>query len=283
MTDEIPQEEPGDQDEPSNAGTSEDATDPPESGSIQYIGSDGEWHDIEVEPKKTGDPELDAIWSMSFHELERILEDEAHPLHEKAKQVSAEAAGPIVDAANDIFRPLTESFAKGLDMSKIAASLAPKLDMQALFPALNASSWFAKLVPDLPKYELPEGLAEQLFQNSRLAPLPAPEPPVHRLINFEAVEPPDASLTEIKEAADARAHEMRGRQIEILSNLLMEARASTESGKEALDLSRQALEATRESVSEARGSKIAAWTAAAVGAIGLVATVVLGIINLIAQ
>lgn len=46
-----------------------------DSGSIQFRGDDGEWHELVVERKQTGDPELDAIWAMFFGELQRILGD----------------------------------------------------------------------------------------------------------------------------------------------------------------------------------------------------------------
>lgn len=73
-----------------------------------------------MSPKRTGDPELDALWSMPFGELRKISEDESHPLHEKARQVAAEAAEPvkealaaIMDQMNESVRPIAESLVRG--------------------------------------------------------------------------------------------------------------------------------------------------------------------------
>lgn len=271
MTEETPAEEPDEPDEPAD-----DDTEPNESASIQYRGADGEWHELDVEPKQTGDPELDAIWAMSFDELQGILEDESHPLHEKAKQVSREITQPIVDAASEIMRPITQSLVNSLDTSAITKALAPKIDMKGLFPALD-TSWFAKLLPDMPKFELSADLTKQFAAPANVAPLSRSTIaiPDQRWIDLDTVEPPDASLTEIQEAAEARAHEMRSRQIELLSEMLAETRASAASGKEALEVSKQALDATK---SSKRAGWIAAWAAigaAVIGIAGIIVTVLL--------
>jgi hypothetical protein len=252
MTEQAAADEPGDK------------TEPTEPGSIQYRGADGEWHEIAVEPKRTGDPELDAIWEMSFGELQKLLEDESHPLHEKAKQVSAEIMKPVAEAFGDIMKPLRESLAKSFDTS-------------ALFPALDTSSWSAKLVPELPKIEVSEGLEAQRTAPARIKPPPPLTTPAQHWVDFDAIEPPNASLAEIQEAAEARAHELRSKQIEVLTDLLMETRASAESGKEALDVSKQSLEATR---SSRRAGWIAAWAAivaAVISVAGILVTVLLSV------
>ena len=100
-------------DELSDEGESND------SRAIQYRDVDGEWHELDVEPKRTGDPELDVLWAMSFDEIMQILDDESHPLHEKAKQVSREITKPMVDAAHQALRPITESIAKSFDASRM--------------------------------------------------------------------------------------------------------------------------------------------------------------------
>ncbi|PSK67620.1 hypothetical protein B0E53_00430 [Micromonospora sp. MH33] len=248
-----------------------DETEPTEPGSIQYRGADGEWHEITVEPKRTGDPELDAIWEMSLEELEKLVEDESHPLHEKAKQVSAEIMKPIAEAFGDIMKPLRESLGKSIGTS----GLALKFDSKALFPALDASSWSAKLVPELPKAEVSEGLGDQRAASARMKPPPALTTPAQHWVDFEAIEPPNASLAEIQEAAEARAHELRSKQIEVLTALLVETRAGAESDKEALDISKQALKATK---SSKRAGWIAAWAAIAAAVIsiaGILVTVLL--------
>ncbi|MER7420986.1 hypothetical protein ABT346_30110 [Micromonospora peucetia] len=250
-------------------------TEPTEPGSIQYRGADGEWHEIAVEPKRTGDPELDAIWEMSIDELEKLLEDESHPLHKKAKQVSAEIMKPIAEAFGDIMKPLRESLAKSIGTSGIAKTQALKFDSKALFPVLDTSSWSAKLVPELPKIEVSEGLGAQRATSARIKPPPALTTPAQRWVDFDAIEPPNASLAEIQEAAEARAHELRSKQIEVLTDLLVETRASADSDKEALDVSKQALDATK---SSKRAGWIAAWAAivaAVISIAGIFVTVLL--------
>jgi hypothetical protein len=235
-----------------------------ESGSIQYRDAHGDWHEISAEPKRTGDEELDAIWSMSFGDLERILEDESHPLHEKARRVAADIAQPLVDAAREIMRPITESIAESIGVRGIVKTLLPVLD----------TSWFAKLMPELPRREFPAIISRQFAESASLA-APQLRGPEQRWIDLDSVEPPKASLTEIREAVEVRAHELRSRQIEILSELLMEARVSAESGKEALYVSKQALDATK---SSKRAGWIAAWAAlgaAVVGMAGIIVTILL--------
>ena len=248
-----------------------DEGEPNDSRAIQYRDVDGEWHELDVEPKRTGDPELDVLWAMSFDEIMQILDDESHPLHEKAKQVSREITKPMVDAAHQALRPITESIAKSFDASRMAHTVIPKLDIKGLFPALDTSSWFAKLVPDLPKFELFTNLTMRPADTPSFARPLALVVPDERRIDFDTVEPPDASMAEIREAAEVRAHEMRSRQIEVLSDLLMETRTSAESGKKALDLSKQALEATMSSKS---AGWFAGWAAVGAGLIGLVGIVV---------
>ncbi|MGO2112316.1 MAG: hypothetical protein ACTH31_11940 [Pseudoclavibacter sp.] len=260
--------------EPDNGGVGPDGAD-----AIRYRGADGEWHEFDVEPKRTGDPDLDTVWAMSFDELEAILDDESHPLHAKAKQVAVEMSKPLVEAAAELMRPLAESAMRGIDMSGWAQALVPKIDFTPLYPALDTSSWFAKLVPNLPKLEVPDNIWKNIAASARIEPPAVLEPPERRGIDFQAVEPPDASAAEIQGAAEARAHEMRSKQFEVLTDLLSEARANSKSGEEALNVSKQALEATKKSVDEARGSKCAAWAAAIIGAMGLIATVVFGILS----
>jgi hypothetical protein len=232
-------------------------------GSIQVRGTDGEWHELEVERKQTGDPELDAIWAMSFRELQRILEDESHPLHEKAKQVS-----------NEITRPITDAVMTSIDTAGIMKDVISKIGVKGWFPL--ETSWFAKLLPDVPEPGLSTSLTKQLAETVTFTPPPsALTLPAHRSIDLDTPEPPDASLVEIKEAAELRAHEMRGRQVELLSEMLAETRESAGSGKEALEVSRQALAATK---SSKRAGWIAAWAAivaAVIGGGGIVITILL--------
>lgn len=143
-----------------------------------------------------------------------------------------------------------------------------------MVPALDTSSWFARLLPDLPTLELPESLSAQLAENARIT-LPPVVPSGKRQIDLDAIDPPDASLAEVHEEAEARAHEMRSKQVELLGEMLAQAQESTESGREALDLSRQALHAT---TSSKRAGWIADWAAVVAALIrlaGIVVTVLL--------
>lgn len=259
MSDDVPLDGLGDKVEP---------TDP---NSIQYLGRDGEWHLIPVEPKRTGDPELDAIWEMSFKELEQILKDESHPLHEKAKQVSSEITKPVADALADTLRELKVSFSTTIDT--LGPWKALTVDRKALLPALNSSSWFARLPLELPKSALAGLVGEQ---NAAAAVIERPDALTtmgQGWIDLDAIEPPDASAAEIQEAAEARAREIR--KIEILNALLDETQAAAESGKEALELSRDSL---REAKSAKRAGWIAVWVAiiaALISVGGIVAAVLL--------
>ncbi|AVT39627.1 hypothetical protein [Plantactinospora sp. BB1] len=261
VTDEAAADEPGDKTEPTGP------------RSIRYRGADGEWHQIAAEPKRTGDPELDAIWAMSLDEVERIIEDESHPLHEKAKQVSAEVGRPIAEALADILRPVTESIMPRIDTSWMVKGLAPRFGSMSLFPAVDTSSWLARLAPEVPKFELPGHLARHSTTAADIESPPAQPTREQHWIDFDAIEPPVASLAEIHEAAEARAHELRSKQIEILTDLLRESRASAESGQEALDISKQSLAATK---SSKRAGWIAAWAAiiaALISVAGILVTV----------
>lgn len=242
---------------------------PKGSRSIRVRGADGEWHELQVERRQTGDPELDAIWAMSFGELQRILEDESHPLYEKAKQVSQEITRPVVEAAKELMRPITDSMTAGIKKSVVS-----QFGAKGWSPAAQ-TSWFTKLLPDVPNPELSTNLTKQYSE--AVAHTPAPSAlgiPARRSIDLDTLEPPDASLAEIREAAEVRAHEMRSWQIELLSEMLAETRVSADSGKEALDVSRQALEATK---SSKRAGWFAAWAAILAAVIG-VGGIVVGIL-----
>lgn len=48
------------------------------------------------------------------------------------------------------------------------------------------------------------------------------------MIDFDDIEPPHISLSEIAEVSDVNAHEICVRQVEILTDLLTQARADSE-------------------------------------------------------
>jgi hypothetical protein len=275
MTDEMNSDKTGD--ENSDLPKTEDGeeSDLANESSVQFLGSDGEWHEIEVEPKNTGDPELDQLWSMSIDEMEAILEDESHPLHEKAKEVTAEAIKPIVDASNDVAKML-----KSIALPKFSTPTLQTLDLKKLFP-LDSTSWISKLAlaPEIPKFTLSDKIVKPFASDSAIS-LPMQQQPEQHQIDFDSIQSPVASIAEIHKAADSRAHEMREEQIRILTEMLNETHASSESAKEALNVSKESLEATKRSVKEAKGSRIAAWTAAILGLASLLATIILGVLSL---
>lgn len=250
----------------------QDKAESPNADQIRYKGADGKWHELKARKKNTGDPELDEIWAMSFEDFNHILEDESHPLHEKAKQVSAEMMEPFRQFARQAVKPFSDSFREALKVTRPDSSLL-KVDTRSFFPHLDTSSWTAKLLPDRSEGPPSQSLPNRLNPNPTTSPLRADS--VSRSIDFDAPDPPDASPAEIQEAAEEHANELRNRQIEILTALLSETQSYATSGKDALEISKEALKATKDSVNHARGSKHAAWVAAAAAAAGIVVAIVL--------
>lgn len=244
---------------------------------LQYRGADGEWHEITAEPKRTGDPELDELWAMSFGDFEKVLEDESHPLHTKAKQVSAEITKPLAEVLSRAVKPFaSEAFSSFT--TKALTDAFPKFDFSSLYPKLD-TSWISKLAT--PKHDFPN------FTNywADLPRLSTPElhPQRARVIDFHAVEPPDATMAEIEEATEVKAHEVLLQLVELQRQQLEQARADSEADKEALEISKQALKVTEEGVEESRGSKRAAWAAAIIAGVGILVTVAFGIISLLSS
>lgn len=67
-----------------------------------------EWE--EIKPKKTGDPELDALWAMTISEVDEISEDDSHPWQEKAKQVKSESLEAWRVMADNMWQSLRPKF-----------------------------------------------------------------------------------------------------------------------------------------------------------------------------
>jgi len=147
---------------------------------------------------------------------------------------------------------------KSIDTAGIAKALVPRIDMSGLFPA-QSTSWFSKLLPNVPKFELPSVAAKRPTETVNLATLPPTSalPVFHHQSRIDL----DTGATGCVAGGhpgsrrEARAHEMRGRQIELLSELLTGARVIVAPGDEALTLSKQALDATK-------SSKRAGWIVA---------------------
>lgn len=237
---------------------------------MQFRGADGAWHELHVDRKHTGDPELDAIWEMSLGELETILDDESHVLHGKAKIVSEEMVRPFSDALQEIVRPISEAYMSSIDTSGLAKAMSSMADYTARLPKPD-TSWFSRFLVDVSKnyWEMP---LPGIRTESPVAPSQSDSRVSGgRAIDLEGLEPPDATLAEIQEVAQARADELRSRQVQILGELLAEARASASFGNESLLLSRQALQAAN---SSKRAGWIAAWAAMGAVLVGLVGILV---------
>ncbi len=184
-----------------------------------------------MSPKRTGDPELDALWSMPFGELRKISEDESHPLHEKARQVAAEAAEPvkealaaIVDQMNESVRPIAESLVRGF-------AATPGFSHPNIMEAIRQI----------------RGPEESTRSESPF--------PVGRTVEWDDF---DGAGDEITMAAVERVneeHAVQLRQVGLLGELLDETRAANAASAESLLISQKALNV-------ARGSRKAGWWAA---------------------
>lgn len=228
---------------------------------VPSIGEDNEGPAVFVSRRparpSTGDPELDALWKMSFNDLEKIIDDETHPLNVKAKQVAAEAMKPIRDAVQEITRTVTQ----GLDFSKTIGAF----DLKGLVPVFETKSWAGKLMPKLATPILPRGLSKTESLTHR--------PPIER-IDFDATTAPLVSAREVEAAAEERAHQLRSEQLQVMVELLKETRSNSQAGEEALSVSKDGLAAAK---SSARAAWIAAWVAVAALAAtiaGIIVTVV---------
>ncbi|CAM5303422.1 hypothetical protein LSHI6S_00696 [Leifsonia shinshuensis] len=206
----------------------------------------------------TGDPELDALWKMSFNDLQKIIDDETHPLNVKAKHVAAEAMKPIRDAVQEITRTVTQ----GVDFSKTIGAF----DLKGLVPVFDTKSWAGRLMPKLATPILPRGLSKTVEPLTHRSPI--------ERIDFDAIAAPLVSVREVEAAAEERAHQLRREQLQVMVELLKETRINAQAGEEALSVSRDGLAAAK---SSARAAWIAAWVAVAALAAtiaGIVVTVV---------
>jgi len=124
-------------------------------------------------------------------------------------------------------------------------------------------------VPDVSKLSFPLSLTKHLADTRTFEQPTQLMTPDHSWIDLEAIEPPDASMAAIQEAAELRVHEMRSAQIDVLKELLAETRASVESDKKALEVSEQALAATKSSKRAGWFACWAAFGAVLVGTVGM--------------
>jgi len=216
--------------------------------------------------KSTGDPELDELWAMSIRDLQKVVDDESHPLHGKAKQVAREMMAPIQETIKRITQPTLDSIA------------ATKVDIDKLLPKID-TSWASKFLDDLPRsyhYELPPSIREATIRPS--AVLPGRNPLAAPPIDFESLELPDASAFEVQLAADEQSRDALLQLVQLQSEMLTHMQAGSETSEEALRIGRESLAATKDSVEHAKWSKYAAWAAAIVGLLGIAATVLVAIL-----
>lgn len=253
----------------------EEGRDPEDAPTIRFRGADGEWHDLEVERRQTGDPELDALWDMSISDLDEILDDESHPLHEKSKQVSAEAMKPLVNMARRMTQPLSEQIGEHLRNAAAVNGIIPKVnfDTNSLFSGFDTSSWVSRLMPHVPPTNLPKSDSSQ---NAEPVTTPSPSAapalklPERHWIDLDSPEPPEATVAEFQQASEAISHGLLEKQVEVLSKLLAEAQASAATDEEALEISKRALHISEDSLVVSKGSRTSGWVAAGVAGFGIV-------------
>jgi len=274
VNDELPQDEPEVARQPASEKTADD------SGQIRYRGVDGEWRDLDVARKRTGDAELDELWSMSFKDFKKLLEDQSHPLHVKAKQVSSEMTAPIVEALEGIMRPAASQALSGFDVSKIMAPVVSNINIAASLPKFD-TSWISGLIPTASVLK-GAGWSGGSGRAGAVVPSVKPEtlrPGTERLIDFDTIDPPDATIAEIQEAAEAHSRDILLQVVDLLRHQLEQARADASTSKKALKVGRETLNATREGGKHSRSSARAARVAALIAGLGVVATVVFEVLS----
>lgn len=190
---------------------------------------DGELREISGRRQKSDDPEIEALWEMPVGEVEAIANDESHPLHAKAKTVIDESLRPIRAAIESVM-PDTSALNEQLQAA-IKKFWVPPLE----------TSWLSSAIRNVPTVSS----ADDVVRASR-PPLPPP------VIDFESVEPPNATVEEFALAAEEKAQEIRLQQVELLSNLVQQARDDSE---------------------VAKGARRAAWWAVAGSFLAVVVTV----------
>lgn len=125
-----------------------------------------EWVDAPFSAREpTGDPELNDLWNMSLGEFEKILDDENHPLYEKAKVVSSEIVAPVREAlygATNVLGPAWKlgpaSFFPEIDF------MGPKLSLAGVFPKVALTDFmpgFSAFVKSLRRF-IPPNWSEEI-------------------------------------------------------------------------------------------------------------------------
>lgn len=254
--------------------------DPPGSGgpedSAANEDAEPRWKNWRVGKRQTGDPELDQLWAMSFGELEAILDDPQHPLHEKAKQVSRELTEPLAQMAKNVLAPIAASVSKsdisGLLPTFDVSALLSKVDLSPVLAAYDSSSWISKAALNLPKIDVPTRIFDRLTTIESVPALRLREHDLLPEIDYDTIEPPDMTVAEIAEITETRMSEVRDTIVEhlptmvgLLAELVREAKSNSEASKQSLKWSKVA--------------GVGAIIGAVVAALGIVATAIVALVS----
>lgn len=210
----------------------------PDPKKIRYRVGDGEWHELDVKRKQTGDPELDALWAMPYGELRKIVEDESHPLNAKAKVVAREAAEPVREALDAVFNQMNET------VRPMVESVLKNIPVMPHFPKLDLGGGFRPFGEQV-------GHPGALTERVPALPLDLEAPLAERNDLSDVAE--EMTMAAIERANEESALQLR--QVGILGDLLDETRANSASSEASLKLSREAFKV-------AKGSRTAGWWAA---------------------
>ncbi|MGR0219518.1 hypothetical protein [Agromyces sp. ZXT2-6] len=218
------------------ADQSGEAPTPDDEPRIRVRSGNGEWRELKGDRPKSDDPEVEALWNTNIAQLESIAADESHPLHAKAVEVSRQAVKPIHDA-------LTDDVAR-----RLKSWVAPHA-----FRTPVDRSWLGGLVVEYPDWrnissELPASVVVK------------PPSIVGTTVDFDAMDLPDATASEVERAAEDKAQQIRLQQVGLLEELVRQAREDSASSQESLEV--------------AKGARKAGWWAVAGGFLAVAVSVV---------
>lgn len=226
--------------------------------------ADGTWRELKTDPPPSDDPDVVALWDTPIGDLRKIVEDEKHPLHDKAVFVTERAFSPLTEALQEWFTSqdqLAASVVKPLEgLVKPIEALAPKLD--SLVPKVD-TSWISRLVPEYAAWR----------NLRRWTPQAEPiEAFVIDSIDFDSATPPEAPLSEVASAAGDAAVVVLQELLAVQREQLSQARTDAASADEALALARTSLTVDKSSRAAAWWAFGAAILAAAISVFGILVT-----------
>lgn len=278
MTDEVP-------DDADREGADEEAPlddEGNDGGVVRSRGSDGELHKATPKRKQTGDSELDQLWALRMGELQAILDDPDHPLHEKAQQVADEMTEPIRASLEQLARPILDDLNISDSFARAAAAMLPD------------TSWVTRFGDLMPKVELPQSLLDGIGKLPSLnVDLPlgladdlntvavrASSAGSHPAFDLSSNSIPDITPAEFHDLAEDRELDLMEQMIGLLSDQLVEAKKSGADSAQALEIAQETLDETRRGNRSSTRSVHAGWWAAGIAAVGAIATVVFGLLTL---